>query len=106
MQFIAHKVHIESAKHRIISSGIERKTTFKIDSMENFKGYHAEWNLGCPGGWEYQRMAQERGKLCWRRVKKITGIEIQLDFEHPILNPVPLFIDMLLRAHRIKFQRE
>jgi hypothetical protein len=74
--------------------------------MENFKGYHAEWNLGCPGGWEYQRMAQERGKLCWRRVKKITGIEIELDFEHPILNPVPLFIDMLLRAHRIKFQRE
>ena len=74
--------------------------------MQNFKGYHAEWNLGCPGGWEYQRMAQERGKLCWRRVKKISGIEIELDFEHPILNPVPLFIDMLLRAHRIKFLRE
>ena len=26
-----------------------------------------------------------------------------MDFEHPVLNPVPLFIDMLLRAHRIKF---
>ncbi len=74
--------------------------------MKNFKGYHAEWNLGCPGGWEYQRMAQERGKLCWNRVKKITGIEIELDFEHPVLNPVPLFIDMLLRAHRIKFLRQ
>lgn len=73
--------------------------------MKNFKGYHAEWNLGCPGGWEYQRMAQVRGKLCWSRIKKITGIEIELDFEHPILNPVPLFIDMLLRAHRIKFLR-
>ncbi len=74
--------------------------------MENFKGYHAEWNLGCPGGWEYQRLAQERGKLCWRRVKKITGIEIELDFEHPILNPVPLFVDMLLRACRIRSLRE
>lgn len=74
--------------------------------MKNFKGYHAEWNLGCPGGWEYQRMAQERGKLCWSRVKKITGIEIDLDFEHPVLNPVPLFMDMLLRAHRIKFLQE
>jgi hypothetical protein len=29
-----------------------------------------------------------------------------LDFEHPILNPVPLFIDMLLRAHRMKFAGE
>ena len=38
--------------------------------------------------------------------KKNTGIEIELDFEHPVLNPVPLFIDMLLRAHRIKFLRE
>ncbi|UCF92378.1 MAG: hypothetical protein JSW39_29615 [Desulfobacterales bacterium] len=74
--------------------------------MENFKGYHAEWNLGCPGGWEYQRMAQVRGKLCWDWIKKITGIEIELDFEHPILNPVPLFIDMLLRAHRINFLRQ
>jgi hypothetical protein len=51
-------------------------------------------------------MAQVRGKLCWRRVKKITGIEIELDFEHPILNPVPLFIDMLLRAHRMNFHGE
>jgi len=74
--------------------------------MKNFKGYHAEWNLGCPGGWEYQRMAQVRGKLCWDRVRKITGIDIELDFEHPVLNPVPLFIDMLLRAHRNKFLRE
>ncbi|MGD8521274.1 MAG: hypothetical protein PVF56_09040 [Desulfobacterales bacterium] len=74
--------------------------------MEDFQGYHSEWNLGCPGGWEYQRMAQVRGKLCWQRVKKVTGIDIELDFEHPILNPVPLFIDMLLRAHRMKFPRE
>jgi hypothetical protein len=74
--------------------------------MNSFNGYHAEWNLGCPGGWEYQRMAQERGKLCWNRIKKYADIQINLDFEHPVLNPVPLFMDMLLRAHRIRFQNE
>jgi hypothetical protein len=74
--------------------------------MQNVKGYHAEWNLGCPGGWEYQRMAQERGKLCWNRINKIAGMGIELDFEHPVLNPVPLFMDMLLRAHRLRFQAE
>jgi hypothetical protein len=51
-------------------------------------------------------MAQERGKLCWSRVKKISGIEIELNFEHPFLNPVPRFLDMLLRVHRAKFPRE
>ena len=75
-------------------------------SMENFQGYHAEWNLGCPGGWEYQRMAQERGRLCWRRVKKISGIGIELTFDHPLLNPVPSFSRMLLRAHKTKFPQE
>ncbi len=74
--------------------------------MEDFKGYHAEWNLGCPGGWEYQRMAQERGKLCWSRIKKISGIAIELSFGHPFLNPVPRFLDMLLRVHRTRFPRE
>ncbi len=66
--------------------------------MRTLKGYHVEWNLGCPGGWEYQRMAQERGKLCWNRIKNISGIEIELTFDHPLLNPVPSFLDMLLRA--------
>ncbi|MFC1532389.1 hypothetical protein ACFLZG_02425 [Thermodesulfobacteriota bacterium] len=70
--------------------------------MTTVKGYHAEWNLGCPGGWEYQRMAQERGKLCWDRVKKISGLDIDLFFDHPILNPVYAFMDMLLRAHSIR----
>ena len=74
--------------------------------MENFQGYHAEWNLGCPGGWEYQRMAQERGRLCWNRVKKISGIGIELTFDHPLLNPVPSFSRMLLRAHKTKFPQE
>ncbi len=74
--------------------------------MKNFQGYHAEWNLGCPGGWEYQRMAQERGKFSWKKVRKISGIEMELTFDHPLLNPVPSFLEMLLRAHRIKFHRE
>ncbi|UCF56648.1 MAG: hypothetical protein JSW15_11340 [Deltaproteobacteria bacterium] len=74
--------------------------------MKNFQGYHVEWNLGCPGGWEYQRMAQERGKLCWNRVKEISGIEIELSFDHPILNPVSRFLEMLLRVHQTKFHRE
>jgi hypothetical protein len=74
--------------------------------MEDFQGYHAEWNLGCPGGWEYQRMAQERGKLCWKRVKRLSGIELELNFDHPFLNPVPSFMDILLRAHSARFNRE
>lgn len=69
-------------------------------------GYHSEWNLVCPGGSDYQRMAQIRGKLCWKRIKDISGLEIELDFDHPLLRPVPSFLDMLLRAHRVKFNQE
>ncbi|MEX1350704.1 MAG: hypothetical protein AB1Z31_23540 [Desulfobacterales bacterium] len=69
-------------------------------------GYHSEWNLVCPGGYDDQRMAQERGQLCWDRVKNISGIDIELDFDHPLLKPVPSFVDMLLRAHRLRFYRE
>ena len=74
--------------------------------MRPLNGYHVEWNLGCPGGWEYQRMAQERGKLCWNRVKKISATGIELTFDHPFLNPVPRFLDMLLRVHQTRFPRE
>jgi hypothetical protein len=69
-------------------------------------GYHSEWNLVCPGGYDDQRMAQERGQLCWDRIKNISGIDIKLDFDHPLLKPVPSFVDMLLRAHRLRFYRE
>ena len=30
--------------------------------MEPFAGYHSEWNLGSPGGWDYQRITQGIGK--------------------------------------------
>jgi len=78
----------------------------KNDDETDILGYHAEWNLGCPGGWEYQTMAQQRGELCWNRVKQISGVEIELSFDHPLLNPVPRFIDMLLRVHRTEFPGE
>ena len=67
--------------------------------MSEFKGYHAEWNLGCPGGWEYQRMAQVRGELCWRKIRRAAEIDLELSFDHPLLNPVPALLDLLLRVH-------
>ncbi len=51
-------------------------------------------------------MAQVRGKLCWERVKRISGTDVELSFDHPLLNPVPSFIAMLLRAHHAKFGQE
>jgi hypothetical protein len=73
---------------------------------EEFLGYHSEWNLGSPGGWDYQRMAQEIGKLAWERIKANSNIKIELDFDDPILNPVPNFARLLLRAHSNKFPDE
>lgn len=75
-------------------------------NSDQFVGYHAELNLVCPGGCDYQRMAQERGKLCWDRIKKITDLNIELDFDHPLLKPVSSFLEMLLRAHNLRFSRE
>ncbi|MFH1578470.1 MAG: hypothetical protein ABIC18_05315 [Candidatus Omnitrophota bacterium] len=69
---------------------------------EKFLGYHSEWNMGSPGGWDYQRMAQEIGKLSWKRLKEKTDIDIELDFDHIMLNPVPAFANILLEAHRKK----
>ncbi len=75
-------------------------------SLDQLVGYHSEWNVVCPGGFDYQRMAQERGKLCWDKIKKYSDIKIELDFDHQLLKPVPSFLDMLLRAHKLKFRRE
>ncbi len=71
-----------------------------------FSGYHSEWNLGSPGGWDYQRMAQEIGRYSWQILKDKADINIELDFEHPILNPVPAFANLLIEAHRSNFGRE
>jgi hypothetical protein len=74
--------------------------------QDEFLGYHSEWNMGSPGGWDYQRMAQENARFSWQRIKQASGIDIELDFAHPILNPVPAFAGLLLEAHRMKFGRE
>ncbi len=68
--------------------------------MKDFLGYHSEWNLGSPGGWDYQRITQELGKFCWRKLNDVLKLEIPLNFSHPLLNPVPSFAEMLLRAHK------
>ncbi len=73
--------------------------------MESFSGYHSEWNLGSPGGWDYQRITQIIGKAIWQELDKIISNGIKLDFDHPLLFPIYGFVDMLLEAHRSIYGR-
>lgn len=66
-----------------------------------FLGYHSEWNLGSPGGWDYQRITQEIGKAVWKRISEETKLREELDFDHPLLHPVIGFVRMLEDAYRI-----
>ena len=68
--------------------------------LKDFLGYHSEWNLGSPGGWDYQRVTQIIGKAVWERINKIWPIAVKLDFDHPLLFPVTGFVDMLVEVHR------
>ena len=68
--------------------------------MTDFVGYHSEWNLGSPGGWDYQRITQVIGKAVWQKLNGILPIKVDLDFDHPLLFPVNGFVDMLVEAHR------
>ncbi len=68
--------------------------------MGQFLGYHSEWNLGSPGGWDYQRMTQLIGKAVWERLQRAAPIPVALDFDHPLLYPVFGFVDMLIESHR------
>ena len=68
--------------------------------MKTVKGFHGEWNMGSPGGWEYQRIAQILGKMAWDRVLENIEVGVDLDFEHPQINAVPGFARMILRAHQ------
>ena len=68
--------------------------------MKTVKGYHGEWNMGSPGGWEYQRVAQILGKMAWDLILENIETGVDLDFEHPQINAVPGFARMILRAHR------
>jgi hypothetical protein len=71
--------------------------------VSSFCGYHSEWNLGSPGGWDYQRMTQEIAKVVWQKINRAGPTGVDLDFDHPMLYPVVGFTDMLLAVHR---QRE
>jgi hypothetical protein len=68
--------------------------------MEAVKGYHGEWNMGSPGGWDYQRIAQVLGKMAWDLILENVEMGVDLDYEHPQINAVPGFARMILRAHR------
>ncbi len=68
--------------------------------MDGFWGYHSEWNLGSPGGWDYQRITQEIGKAVWARVTRLAEIDIEVDFDHPLLYPIDGFVRMLVANHR------
>ena len=68
--------------------------------MKGFWGYHSEWNLGSPGGWDYQRITQIIAKTVWNRLNEIHPIGVDLDFDHPLLFPVYGFVKMLADVHR------
>ncbi|MDY7034485.1 MAG: hypothetical protein SVY10_21615, partial [Thermodesulfobacteriota bacterium] len=68
--------------------------------MEQFTGYHSEWNLGSPGGWDYQRITQKIGKAVWERLNRIKALGVELDFDHPFLCPVVGFTQMLVEEYR------
>jgi hypothetical protein len=68
--------------------------------MKTVKGYHGEWNMGSPGGWEYQRIAQILGKMAWNLIVENVEVNVDVDFDHPQINAVPGFARMLLRAHK------
>ena len=70
--------------------------------MKDFVGYHSEWNLGSPGGWDYQRITQIIGKAVWLKLNEIRPIAVNLDFDHPLLFPIDGFVEMLLQAHRAR----
>jgi hypothetical protein len=68
-----------------------------------FLGYHSEWNLGSPGGWDYQRITQEIGKKVWNSIYPFLGLKAELNFDYPLLLPVNGFVEMLKNAwHRIE----
>lgn len=68
--------------------------------MASFLGFHSEWNLGSPGGWDYQRTNQEIARVVWKRINSIRPAGVDLDYDHPALYPVVGFVEMLLDVHR------
>jgi hypothetical protein len=77
-----------------------------LDLDNEFLGYHSEWNLGSPGGWDYQRITQTIGKAMWERILRLKDPGVRLDFDHPLLYPVYGFVEMLIEAHRSREGRK
>lgn len=71
--------------------------------QSTIKGVHGEWNLGSPGGWEYQKMIQEIYLPAWQEIKKISGIDLDLDLDNNYFKPSIQFAELLLRAHKMNF---
>ena len=67
---------------------------------EKFIGYHSEWNLGSPGGWDYQRITQEIGQVVWNHLLQCGVPNIKIDFGHRLFAPVDEFIGLLADVHR------
>jgi hypothetical protein len=78
---------------------------WKEKRMKSIKGYHGEWNMGSPGGWLYQQIAQMLGKMAWDMVLESIEMDVDLDYEHPQINAVPGFARMILRAHENRHGR-
>jgi len=70
--------------------------------LGQFLGYHSEWNLGSPGGWDYQRITQKIAKVVWQKHFQRYSMKMDLDFDHPLLNPVNSFVNLLKEAHRLR----
>jgi hypothetical protein len=70
--------------------------------VEDFLGYHSEWNLGSPGGWDYQRLTQAIGKTVWQKLNKIHKFDLDLDFDDPLFSPVDGLADILVDSHRCR----
>jgi hypothetical protein len=68
--------------------------------LDQFWGYHSEWNLGSPGGWDYQRVNQEIAQAVWAELNRVKPIPVALDFSHPLFFPVVGFAEMLVAEHR------
>lgn len=70
--------------------------------LNYFEGYHSEWNLVSPGGWDYQRVTQIIGRAVWLKLNAIRPCEVQLGFNHPLFYPVDGFANMLVEANRVR----
>ena len=59
----------------------------------------------CPGGWDYQRIAQLLGKMAWNLILRTIEVGVDVDFDHPQINAVPGFARMLLQAQENRHGR-